>query len=164
MDEVLKQRISELLEQVKDPELPAVSIVELGIFRNARVENGALVVELTPTYSACPAMKVIVDEVRAVLERDGLKEVVVREVYAPAWTSDWITEEGRRKLKEYGIAPPAKASAQSELVFFPKEKTILCPHCDSSQTRLQSTFGSTSCKALYYCDACHQPFEYFKEI
>jgi ring-1,2-phenylacetyl-CoA epoxidase subunit PaaD len=164
MNEVLKQRIADLLEQVKDPELPAVSIVELGIFRDARMESDSLVVELTPTYSACPAMKVIVDEVTAVLKDNGQPKVIVREVYAPAWSSDSITEEGRRKLKEYGIAPPSKASSQSELVFFPKEKAVACPFCESSSTRLQSGFGSTSCKALYYCDNCRQPFEYFKDI
>jgi ring-1,2-phenylacetyl-CoA epoxidase subunit PaaD len=161
------EAITELLDSVKDPELPVVSIVELGMVRKIAPIPGrkSVTIEITPTYSGCPAIKTMEDEIHQVLARAGYEEVTVRQVYAPAWTSDWISEAGRTKLKEYGIAPPA-AGAESDgtFVLFPKPVTVACPRCSSRNTALKSQFGSTSCKALYFCQDCSQPFEYFKPL
>jgi ring-1,2-phenylacetyl-CoA epoxidase subunit PaaD len=155
--------VVELLHEVKDPEVPVISIVELGIVRGAEVVGSRVVVDITPTYSGCPAMRVIEQEVHATLTGHGFTEVEVRTVLRPAWTTDWITEDGRRKLQQYGIAPPGPApDLEVPLVLAPTVRVVACPYCGSDRTTLRSGFGSTACKALYYCDACHQPFEHFK--
>jgi ring-1,2-phenylacetyl-CoA epoxidase subunit PaaD len=148
---------------VVDPEIPVVTIEDLGILRDVTVgEDGRVEVTLTPTYSGCPATDVIRTEVEQALARHGFGDATVRTVLAPAWTTDWITAEGRRKLAEYGIAPPNKrcgnggAPAPVELV--------RCPLCGSADTRLQSRFGSTACKALRVCNRCQEPFDHFKVL
>lgn len=153
-----------ILEQVKDPEIPAVSIVDLGIVRDITVENDQTVITITPTYSGCPAMKMIEDDIDVVLKQSGVTAIVKTE-YNPPWTTDWITEKGKIALKASGIAPPGRC-APSELVQFPWQKkelaAVSCPYCESEDTQCKSQFGSTACKALYYCNHCHQPFDSFK--
>lgn len=153
----LRDRILAVLADVPDPEIPAVSVVELGIVR--RVDPAAPSVTLTPTYSGCPATLVIERSVREALDAAGLDEVDIRTALAPAWSSDWITDEGREKLRAYGIAPPPRGAGSSTLR---NREVAQCPRCGSSETHEISRFGSTPCKALWQCDTCLEPFDRFK--
>ncbi len=155
-----------LLDDVLDPEIPVLSIRDLGIVREVRMENGVEVV-ITPTYAGCPAMHVIEQSVRDALHAYGYAEVRVITTLSPAWSTDWITPEGRAKLKAYGIAPPGAVRAGNAQViqFRPRaavEAPPACPQCGSVHTELLSQFGSTACKALYRCIDCREPFDYFK--
>jgi ring-1,2-phenylacetyl-CoA epoxidase subunit PaaD len=154
------ESIRELLSMIKDPEVPAISIVELGIVRDLQVSGKEVTVIITPTYSGCPAMKMIEDDIRSILMEQGLSKVTIRTILSPAWTTDWISESAKGKLKNYGIAPPQFA-VQSPLLQI-EIPTVVCPHCNSTNTQLKSQFGSTACKSYYFCDSCDQPFEYFK--
>lgn len=155
-------RVWEVLQQVPDPEIPVLSIVDLGIVRQAQVDaDGVVKVALSPTYSGCPATAVIKASVQQALLKAGFDRVAVRDVLAPAWTSDWITAEGRRKLREYGIAPPAQSVASVREIWRPTP-AIECPRCGASDTTKVSEFGSTPCKAHYRCNSCLEPFDYFK--
>lgn len=160
------QRAWEVLGGVLDPEVPAVSVCDLGIVREVIDHGGELEVVLTPTYSGCPATEVIEQSVLAALDGAGLGPARATLRRAPAWTTDWITEQGRRKLREYGIAPPGPVAAQEGVTmrFLRREPPVACPHCGSSGTERLSPFGSTACKALYRCLACREPFEFFKPI
>jgi ring-1,2-phenylacetyl-CoA epoxidase subunit PaaD len=149
----------EVLAQVPDPEIPVLTLMDLGIVRDLRETAGGLEVVLTPTYSGCPATEAIADDVRAALARFGDVEVTLQR--APAWTTDWISEDGKRKLREYGIAPPGSAQDLAQGI---KPQFPSCPRCSSRQSEKLSTFGSTPCKSLYRCRACGEPFEYFKPI
>lgn len=150
-----------VLDAVSDPEIPVLSIVQMGVIRRAVSTGGNRVeVDITPTYSGCPAMDVIADDVRAALGRAGF-EAQVRLVLAPAWTTDWITPQGRAALEAYGIAPPLEASAD-KAALLGESKVVKCPRCGSTRTTLVSRFGSTACKALFKCDDCLEPFDYFK--
>lgn len=144
------EQIFEWLSGVADPEIPVLTIMDLGIVRDVEC-NGGVTVSLTPTYSGCPATEAIEASVVAALEERGVANVRTRRVLSPAWTTDWISEEGRRKLRVYGIAPPER-----------RNRPIVCPRCDSSNTEVVSEFGSTACKAAYRCVDCLEPFEYFK--
>lgn len=156
-----REQIFEILTGIPDPEVPAINIVELGVVRDVVISDGELAVVLTPTYSGCPAMAAIEGEVLSAVKNLGFAKVSIKTVYSPPWTTDWLSPEAKAKLKAYGIAPPQSAS--SDLVEFPKkEEKIPCPFCNSLKTECKSRFGSTACKALYYCNACEQPFEYFK--
>ncbi|MBX3655015.1 MAG: phenylacetate-CoA oxygenase subunit PaaJ [Ramlibacter sp.] len=166
----LAARAWEVLEHVPDPEIPVVSIRELGILREVHERDGGLEVVITPTYSGCPAMGQIEDDVRAALARHDLPATVVTRL-APAWTTDWISEPGRAKLRAFGIAPPHAAAAAgqaagSNVLHFARRKaatgSVACPHCGSGNTTETSHFGSTACKALYRCLDCLEPFDYFK--
>ena len=150
------------LERVMDPEVPVLNIVEMGIVRDVRVADEEIRVAITPTYSGCPAMKTIEDDIRTELEAKGMGPIRVNLVYAPAWTTDWMTEPAREKLREYGIAPPERTEKNPDRA--PRDRGVACPFCGSNKTDLRSAFGSTACKALYFCDACRQPFEQFKCI
>ena len=153
-------QIWDILEDVKDPEVPVLSVVDLGVVRDVKLrEQNKWEVVITPTYSGCPAMKVIEDEIIERLNAEGL-DVEVTTVLSPAWTTDWLSEAGRRKLKEYGIAPPEDEVDKS--VLFAKPTVIPCPNCDSKNTKMVSQFGSTACKAHYKCNDCLEPFDYFK--
>ena len=154
----------EVLSQVLDPEVPAVSLVELGIVRDLRETADDLEVVLTPTYSGCPATEAIEQSVREALARFG--EITVTMRRAPAWTTDWITEEGREKLRRYGIAPPGPVDAGLGVPvrIVRRREAIACPRCGSAHTEQLSAFGSTACKSLYRCLACREPFEHFKPI
>ena len=144
------------LQQVVDPEIPVLTIDDIGILRDVHLEDATVVVTITPTYSGCPAMDVIKDDVTAALNGAGYAEVDVRTVYSPAWTTDWMAPDAKRKLNEYGIAPPQTAGAE--------RRPVVCPRCASDTTRVVSEFGSTACKALLVCEVCGEPFDYFKEI
>jgi len=158
------QRAWQVLETIPDPEIPVVSIRELGILREVNEVGGELEIVITPTYSGCPAMSQIEDDVRAALTASGIAAHVVTRL-SPAWTTDWITPQAKDKLRAFGIAPPHSASEGSVVRFAPraaKAATIACPHCGSSNTTETSHFGSTACKALYKCLDCLEPFDYFK--
>lgn len=161
----------ERLAQVPDPEIPAVTLVDLGIVRDLRETASGVEVVLTPTYSGCPATEVINQSITDALVEAGLGPATVELRRAPAWTTDWISEEGRRKLKDYGIAPPGPANALAagsvqpiRLVHRAALTKLACPRCGSEQTEKLSAFGSTACKALYRCLSCREPFEHFKPI
>jgi ring-1,2-phenylacetyl-CoA epoxidase subunit PaaD len=151
---------------VLDPEVPVLSVVDLGIVRDVREEDGVVVVDITPTYSGCPAMRVIEDDIRSALVNAGAPAVRINTVFQPAWTTDWISADARERLREYGIAPPTGTAAVGvELVpLMRRESVIPCPRCGSHNTTLRSEFGSTACKAIYVCAACSEPFDYFKAI
>ena len=155
-----------VLQQVPDPEVPAISVCDLGIVREVVAEDGAVSVVLTPTYSGCPATEVIEQNVRGALQAAGFSPVTITTRRAPAWTTDWITGDGRRKLREYGIAPPTGQAAVHDgpRPIRVMSRNVDCPRCGSAQTEKLSAFGSTACKALYRCLACREPFEHFKPI
>lgn len=150
------------LEEIADPEIPVVSIVDLGIVRDFRLQENGIEVDVSPTYSGCPATEVIEHDIVAALENKGLAPVTIRRCLSPPWTTDWISDQGRRKLHEYGIAPPEHGASKRELMR--GTRSIACPQCHSLQTTCVSEFGSTACKAAYKCDDCLEPFEYFKCI
>jgi ring-1,2-phenylacetyl-CoA epoxidase subunit PaaD len=158
--------VLEVLRGIPDPEVPALDIVELGIVRRVELRpDGLVTVEVTPTYSGCPAMGVIEQEIVAALGANGYQRVELRTVYSPAWTTDWLSDAAKAKLKAYGIAPPGPTVAEQELVpLMPVVRHAACPHCGSSNTERKSEFGSTACKAIHYCADCQQPFEEFKAI
>lgn len=154
--------VLELLQTVMDPEVPVLSVVELGVVRGAEVEGKRVTVTITPTYSGCPALQVMEQEITAALERSGFDEVTVKTVYSPAWTTDWIPEPAREKLRAYGIAPPGAAGGTELVTLGPTVRTVNCPFCGSSNTTRKSEFGATACKSLHVCHSCRQPFEHFK--
>jgi ring-1,2-phenylacetyl-CoA epoxidase subunit PaaD len=154
-----------ILDTVMDPEVPVLSVRELGIVRGVTVDpSGAVTVTVTPTYSGCPAMRVIEDDIRAALAGAGFAPVRVERVYAPAWTSDWIPESARAKLAAYGIAPPSPAERDGLVQLLRARRAPPCPYCRSLDTEIRSEFGSTACKSICWCRACGQPFEEFKPI
>ena len=160
----LEARAWAALAEVEDPEIPVLSIVDLGIIRHVRAgADGGVEIGLAPTYSGCPATEVIRASVEAALGSAGLAPVAIREVLSPPWTSDWISPAGRDKLERYGIAPPAE-SVSSPRQIGRVHVALNCPRCGSERTRELSRFGSTPCKALHRCDECFEPFEYFKCI
>jgi ring-1,2-phenylacetyl-CoA epoxidase subunit PaaD len=154
-------KVWEILELVHDPEVPVLTVLDLGIIRDVRKENGKMVVDITPTYTGCPAMDVIEMSIRSMLEDHGFRDIIVNQVLSPAWTTDWISENGKNKLREYGIAPPLRSTGDKHALFS-EERKIACPQCSSHNTELISQFGSTACKALYRCLDCKEPFDYFK--
>ncbi len=154
--DALKERLSALC----DPEIPVLTLEDLGIIRDVSREGDAVIVTITPTYSGCPAMDAIASAVQQVLDASPLNGKV-ETVFDPPWTTDWLSEDGRRKLKEYGIAPPAGSTSKRALMGDYSE-TVSCPRCDSTNTKVISQFGSTACKALYQCQSCLEPFDYFK--
>lgn len=147
------------MEQVCDPEIPVLSVVDLGIIRNVTLQGDAVAVTITPTYSGCPAMDVIAMQIRMILLENGYRPVTLCHQLSPAWTTDWMSPEGKSKLEAYGIAPP---QAGSLLMGQDVPLGIACPLCHSVNSRLISQFGSTACKALYQCNDCGEPFDYFK--
>jgi ring-1,2-phenylacetyl-CoA epoxidase subunit PaaD len=152
------------LAEVPDPEIPAVSVVDLGIVREARWEGDELIVAITPTYSGCPATSVIGLDIETALRARGVERLRIERRLSPPWTTDWITEEGKRRLVAYGIAPPAEQASGPSVFdrFLRPSPAIACPHCGSVDTQRISEFGSTPCKAQYRCKACLEPFDYFK--
>jgi ring-1,2-phenylacetyl-CoA epoxidase subunit PaaD len=160
-DAALEQAVWRALEEVKDPEIPVLSVVDLGIARDVRVQDGHVEVVITPTYSGCPAMDMITRDIRRTLIDHGWEDSTVTTRLAPAWTTDWLSDDGRRKLSEYGIAPPAQPSADKRALMG-HAPAIACPLCGSHQTERISEFGSTACKALHRCLECLEPFDYFK--
>lgn len=157
----IDQRLYATLESVSDPEIPVLSIMDMGVVRKAVMESPTRVfVEITPTYSGCPAMDVIGDDIKKAFLQEGIEAEVSLILY-PAWTTDWITPKGRKALEEYGIAAPLEAGADKEALLG-QQKLVKCPQCGSLDTKLVSQFGSTACKALFQCRSCQEPFDYFK--
>jgi len=158
---ITEKEIWHYLEDVPDPEIPVISVLDLGVVRNVEITDDEKVnVTITPTYSGCPAMSAISISIRKKLIQQGLRNINIINQLSPSWTTDWMTEEGKQKMKAYGIAPPTKNASSDDL--FSDEQNIECPQCSSKNTRLISQFGSTACKAMYQCNDCHEPFDYFK--
>jgi ring-1,2-phenylacetyl-CoA epoxidase subunit PaaD len=155
----LRERAWAAAAQIVDPEIPVLSIVDLGVLREVRVAGDTVEVVITPTYSGCPAMRMIEVEIAAALRAAGIDKLRITTVLAPAWTTDWLSDEGRRKLAADGIAPPQGAASRRALF---TADAVACPRCGSATTERLAEFGSTSCKALYRCRACAEPFDYFK--
>ena len=153
--------IWQLLENVHDPEIPVLSVVDLGVIRSIVQTDDGVELKITPTYSGCPAMNTIAQDIRQCLENAGFASVKVNMVLSPAWTTDWLSERGKQKLLEYGIAPPVEPLASSKALCG-AEPQVSCPQCQSTHTTMLSLFGSTACKALYRCEDCLEPFDYFK--
>jgi ring-1,2-phenylacetyl-CoA epoxidase subunit PaaD len=151
-----------LLESVNDPEIPVLSVVDLGIIRDVRLTQDGPEIVITPTYSGCPAMDMIRADIGATLSRHGFDGARIVTVLSPAWTTDWMSEAGKDKLRAYGIAPPQPLQQVCRLELFRRDEAIECPHCHSYHTKLISEFGSTACKALYVCEDCREPFDHFK--
>jgi ring-1,2-phenylacetyl-CoA epoxidase subunit PaaD len=159
-----REDILAVLADVMDPEVPVLSVVELGIVRDVEIAGDAVTVVVTPTYSGCPAMAVIERDIETALHDHGVARVVVKTTYSPAWTTDWIPAPAREKLRAYGIAPPASADHDAPVAIGRRRPAVRCPNCGSMSTHLRSEFGSTACKAIHACASCNQPFEEFKAI
>ncbi len=156
----IDQDLAPILEKVSDPEIPVLSIMDMGVVREAKMVDGVVHVSITPTYTGCPAMDVIGDDIQKALKEAGYISKV-KLVLSPAWTTDWITERGRQALEKYGIAPPLEPDADKDALLGGK-KIVKCTQCGSTNTRLVSQFGSTACKAMFQCNDCLEPFDYFK--
>jgi len=156
----IDKQLYPILEQVSDPEIPVLSILEMGVVRSALFVDEVVQVVITPTYSGCPAMDVIGDDIKNILKENGY-DATIKLVLSPAWTTDWITEKGRKALLDYGIAPPLEAEADKDVLLGSK-KLVGCPQCGSTNTKMVSQFGSTACKAFFQCEDCLEPFDYFK--
>ena len=152
----------DILSNVTDPEVPVLTITDLGIVRDVKMDDEQLEIVITPTYSGCPAMDMITVNIRIALLSHGFNNVKITTVLSPAWTTDWMSEEGKQKLKAYGIAPPNPKQQVCRDDLFAANEAIQCPHCNSYHTHRVSEFGSTACKALFQCDSCKEPFDYFK--
>jgi ring-1,2-phenylacetyl-CoA epoxidase subunit PaaD len=155
----LRERALEAAAHVFDPEIPVLTIGDLGVLRDVRVVGDTVEIDITPTYSGCPAMRVIELDLDTALRAAGIEKFRISTVLSPAWTTDWLSHEGRRKLAEFGIAPPAGQASRRALF---TSESVRCPRCGSAETERLAEFGSTACKALYRCRACAEPFDYFK--
>jgi ring-1,2-phenylacetyl-CoA epoxidase subunit PaaD len=158
-----KNQIFKLLSEIPDPEIPVINISELGILREVLLDKELCTVVITPTYTGCPAMRVIEDDIKIKLKEIGINNVKVELVYSPAWTTDWISDQAKEKLRAYGIAPPEHTSMDKNILTG-KKRNLRCPQCDSENVTMISQFGSTACKALYKCSQCKEIFDYFKCI
>lgn len=156
-----KSKIWKLLEEVPDPEIPVLSVIDLGVIRAIELSEKETLITITPTYSGCPAMNQFEDDITKHLTKHGYKNISIKTSYKPAWTTDWITEEAKQKLEKYGIAPPQEKTTDKSFLLG-EAPTVRCPQCKSTNTKLVSQFGSTACKALYQCNDCKEPFDYFK--
>lgn len=162
-DNIQEAAVWQTLETVMDPEVPVLSVVDLGITRHVELLPGNNVkITITPTYTGCPAMDVISMSIRMAMLQLGFSHVEIKTVLSPAWTTEWMTKAGREKLKAYGIAPPNPQQVVCTIDAFQEDEAVQCPHCGSYHTTLISRFGSTACKALYKCEDCKEPFDYFK--
>lgn len=158
-----KEKITALISEIPDPEIPVITISELGVIRDVIVNGDNVEVKITPTYSGCPAMQRMENDIKEILHKNGIANLKITTVYSPPWTTDWITDEAKEKLRKYGIAPPEKTTEDKSWLTG-KSKIVKCPRCGSVNTKLVSQFGSTACKALYQCQDCLEPFDYFKCI
>ena len=159
-----KEHILSLLSEIPDPEIPVITIIELGVIRDVIIiDNTTIELKITPTYSGCPAMQQIEADVRKKLTEHGFTSISIQTIFSPPWTTDWITPLAKEKLRQYGIAPP-ETTTEDKSWLTGKTKQIACPRCKSTNTKLISQFGSTACKALYQCNDCLEPFDYFKCI
>jgi ring-1,2-phenylacetyl-CoA epoxidase subunit PaaD len=149
------------LQEVKDPEIPVISVVELGVIQSVQVDDGQVVIAMTPTFAGCPALDVMRAEIEARVRGLGVEAVEVKVVLSPPWSTDMISEAGRARLKEFGLAPPSVHGGLIQLIF---AEEVACPYCASVKTTVKNTFGPTLCRAIYYCNNCQQPFEQFKAL
>lgn len=163
MQNITEQSILEALKEIPDPEIPVISIVDLGVIRKINVLSTGVEIDITPTYSGCPAMKQMEDDIVSTLKKMGIENINIKMVYTPAWTTDWLSEDAKERLRKYGIAPPQESTTDKSFITG-KTKKIKCPRCGSLHTEMVSQFGSTACKALYKCKDCLEPFDYFKCI
>lgn len=154
-----EQEIYKLIANIPDPEIPVITIEDLGILREVKVENDKVIVSITPTYNGCPAMKSIEDDIKLILKKAGVNNLEVKTIFHPVWTTDWLNDEAKEKLRRYGISPPEQSSTDISVL---TGKLIHCPRCNSTHTERISQFGSTACKALYKCLDCLEPFDHFK--
>jgi ring-1,2-phenylacetyl-CoA epoxidase subunit PaaD len=159
---ISEQKIWSILSTVADPEVPVLTILDLGIVRAVKLNGDEIEIIITPTYTGCPAMDMIAMNIRLALAEHGYKQVKITSILSPAWTTDWMSEEGKQKLKSYGIAPPNPKQQVCDDKLFAAAEAVQCPLCNSYHTHRISQFGSTACKALYQCDDCKEPFDYFK--
>jgi ring-1,2-phenylacetyl-CoA epoxidase subunit PaaD len=159
-----REDVLAILNDVMDPEVPVLSVVELGIVREVDIREDSVTVTITPTYSGCPAMQVIEQDIQAALAARGAERVEIRTSYSPAWTTDWIPAAAREKLRAYGIAPPGPSEHDAPIAIGRRRPAVRCPFCGSADTAIRSEFGSTACKAIHVCRSCLQPFEEFKAI
>lgn len=159
--DITKKTLLKALEDVRDPEIPVLSLVDLGIIRNIEIANDEIIITITPTFSGCPALQVMKEEIIQQLEKSGEKKVRVAIDLSQPWTTDWITPEGRKKLKSFGLAPPPIHGGNFVTMLL---DPVFCPHCDSDNTDLRNSWGSTPCRMIYYCHNCNQPFEQFKPL
>lgn len=159
----MNTKIYNILETVKDPEIPVLSVLDMGIVRDVRQSENAVEIDITPTYTGCPAMDAIEADIKTALTENGIENFKINTVLSPPWTTDWISPEGLKKLEDYGIAPPVKGTADKRTLFAEAPKPR-CPYCKSTDTKMVAAFGSTACKAQYVCNNCHEPFDYFKCI
>jgi ring-1,2-phenylacetyl-CoA epoxidase subunit PaaD len=159
-----RDELFQVLDTVMDPEVPVLSVVELGIIRDAVATDDGVTITITPTYSGCPAMREIETEVRRAIENQGFGPVEIRTTYSPAWTTDWIGAGARAKLEAYGIAAPQRAGSDELVPLLRRAASVRCPYCKSMKTEQKSVFGTTACKSIWVCSECRQPFEEFKAI
>ncbi len=161
-ERLAREEVLRILGEVMDPEVPVLSVVELGIVREVEVGDDRVKITITPTYSGCPAMHTMEQDMRSALAARGIRDVEFETVYSPAWTSDWIPAQAREKLRKFGIAPPAPAEQGGLVTLARRRPAVTCPYCGSANTERRSEFGSTACKAIHFCNACRQPFDEFK--
>ena len=159
-----KDKIWALLEEIPDPEIPVLSIHDLGIVRKIDEINNEIIVTITPTYSGCPAMSQFEADIVSTLNKYGYDNVSIKTIYDPPWTTDWLSEEAKKKLQDYGIAPPEQKTTDKNALLVDDRKSVTCPQCKSTSSKMISQFGSTACKSLYQCNDCMEPFDYFKCI
>lgn len=160
----IESHIYELIKDIPDPEIPVLTIVDLGVIRNVEDREGNIVITITPTYTGCPAMNQFEDDILQTLKDNGVDNARIETRYDPAWTTDWMSEDAKQKLQAYGIAPPQEKTSDKNYIIGKEKKLVICPQCKSSNTKMISQFGSTACKALYQCNDCKEPFDYFKCI
>lgn len=160
--DISTEAVWSILQTVSDPEVPVLSVTDLGIIRDVKITGDKTEIIITPTYSGCPAMQRIEWDIRTALLQAGYKNIQVTTILSPAWTTDWMTESGKQKLKAFGIAPPNPTQSVCNTKLFVHQEAVQCPRCQSYNTRMVSEFGSTACKSIYQCNNCHEPFDYFK--
>ncbi|MFT4753051.1 MAG: ring-1,2-phenylacetyl-CoA epoxidase subunit PaaD [Salibacteraceae bacterium] len=160
---ISEKEVWKILEEIPDPEIPVISITDLGVVRGVKVLGDCVSIKITPTYTGCPATNIFEQDIKAALEKVGFKKVDISFQYSPAWTTDWLNEEAREKLRVFGIAPP-EGSTSDKKFLLGEDPTVPCPQCRSVHTEMISQFGSTACKSLYKCKDCLEPFDYFKCI
>jgi ring-1,2-phenylacetyl-CoA epoxidase subunit PaaD len=158
---ITESLVWQALDEIVDPEIPVVSLVEMGIIRAVDIHEGKVTVTMTPTFSGCPALKVMEEDIITQLEEMGIEQVEVASTFNPPWTSDWIKPEAREKIKQIGLAPPKIHGGDFGVLLV---ESVACPYCDSENTTLKNSFGSTPCRMIYYCNNCQQPFEQFKPL
>ena len=160
--DISKEKVWSILETVTDPEVPVLTIIDLGIVRDIKINDAGIEIIITPTYTGCPAMDMIAMNIKLALIENDFQSIKVTSVLSPVWTTDWMSEAGKQKLKEYGIAPPNPKQQVCNNDLFAPDEAVQCPHCNSYRTHRVSEFGSTACKSLFQCDDCKEPFDYFK--